>query len=108
MLFALSLTSFFPPEVARLAFANDKVEVKLCDGLFERRHVLARREVAYTYEEQIRGAKRIVDRFLVLTNRGTPIGSIDLDRRRLTFWRCASSRRLCPGLTKSPSHVQLQ
>jgi hypothetical protein len=97
-LFALSLTSFFPPEVARLAFANDKVEVKLCDGLFERRHVLARREVAYTYQEQIRGAKRIADRFLVLTNKSSPLGSIDLDRREVNL---LAVRELAPAVARA-------
>lgn len=99
-LFALSLTSFFPPEVARLAFANDKVEVKLCDGLFERHQVLARRDVAYTYEEQIRGAKRIVDRFLVLTGKGdrAPLGTIDLDRQEVNL---LAVRELAPAVARA-------
>ena len=97
-LLALSLTSFFPPEVARLAFANDKVEVKLCDGLFERHQVLARRDVAYSYEEQIRGAKRIVDRFLVLTSKGIPVGSVDLDRREVNL---SAVRELAPAVARA-------
>ena len=77
-----------------------KVEVKLCDGLFERHQVLARRDVAYTYEEQIRGAKRIVDRFLVLTSKGdsAPFGTIDLDRQEVNL---LAVRELAPAVARA-------